>query len=120
MLQSRSRSLSDFGLPTVENINTERGLLLEVELDYDHEIQSNKAAFQVSSLTLELRLIYDTVLKAVEDNVGLTLFVDGPGGTGKTYLYETILFRIRADGKVALAVASSGIAAVLLPGGTTG
>ena len=46
-------------------------------------------------------------------------FVYGHGGTGKTYLYRTILSGIRSKGKIALAVASSGIAALLLPGGRT-
>ena len=47
-------------------------------------------------------------------------FVDGPGGTGKTYLFNTLLKAVRSghDG-FALAVASSGTAALLLAGGRT-
>ena len=50
---------------------------------------------------------------------GECFFVYGHGGTGKTYLYRTILSGIRSKGKTALAVTSSGIAAFLLPGGRT-
>ena len=46
-------------------------------------------------------------------------FIDGPGGTGKTYLYNTLLSTVRRNGDIALAVASSGIAALLLVGGRT-
>ena len=46
-------------------------------------------------------------------------FVDGPGGTGKTFLYNLILATIRKDNDIAIAVASSGIASLLLPGGRT-
>lgn len=46
-------------------------------------------------------------------------FLDGPGGTGKTFVYNTILAKIRSIGNIALAVASSGIAAELLEGGRT-
>lgn len=46
-------------------------------------------------------------------------FVDGPGGTGKTFLYKALLAHVRALGHIALAVASSGIAALLLDGGVT-
>ena len=46
-------------------------------------------------------------------------FLDAPGGTGKTFLFNAILEDTRADGKVALAVASSGIAALLLELGRT-
>ena len=46
-------------------------------------------------------------------------FVDGPGGTGKKFLYNTILAKVRSEGKIAIAVATSGIAANLLDGGQT-
>ncbi|SGY55469.1 BQ5605_C006g04030 [Microbotryum silenes-dioicae] len=45
--------------------------------------------------------------------------VDAPGGTSKTFLQETVLARIRSEGTYALAVASSRIAALLLPKGRT-
>ena len=46
-------------------------------------------------------------------------FMDGPGGTGKTSLYNTLLAKIRSRGEIALAMASSGLAALLLQGGRT-
>jgi ATP-dependent DNA helicase PIF1 len=46
-------------------------------------------------------------------------FVDGPGGTGKTFLYNTLLATIRSSGKIAVAVASSRIAVLLIIGGRT-
>lgn len=46
-------------------------------------------------------------------------YIDGPGGTGKTFLSISLLNFVRAQGRIALAVASSGIAAQLLPGGRT-
>jgi hypothetical protein len=44
-------------------------------------------------------------------------FLDAPGGTGNIFLINLLLSQIRSSGKVALAVASSGIAATLLSGG---
>jgi len=46
-------------------------------------------------------------------------FVDGQGGAGKTFIYNVLLAAVRSRGQVALAMASSGIAALLLDGGTT-
>ena len=46
-------------------------------------------------------------------------FIEGPGGCGKTTLYTYLLNYHRLKGKIALSVASSGIAAILLPGGRT-
>jgi ATP-dependent DNA helicase PIF1 len=46
---------------------------------------------------------------------GQTFFVYRYGGTGKTFLWTTLLNFVRGKGKIALAVASSKIAALLLP-----
>jgi hypothetical protein len=46
-------------------------------------------------------------------------FVDGPGGTSKTFLYSCLLSTVRAQGRVIVVVASSGIVALLLDGGRT-
>ena len=46
-------------------------------------------------------------------------FVDGPGGCGKTFLYNTLLSCVRGKSLDAIAVASSGIAAEILEGGRT-
>lgn len=43
-------------------------------------------------------------------------FVYISGGTGKTFLWRTITLSLRAKEKIILAVASSGIASLLLPG----
>lgn len=48
---------------------------------------------------------------------GEIYFIDAPGGTGKMFLISLFLARIRSQSKVALAFASSGIAATLLEGG---
>jgi len=50
------------------------------------------------------------------------MFIDAPGGTGKTYLFNAILCATRTlndEANVALAVAYSGIAATLLLKGRT-
>ncbi|ESN99485.1 hypothetical protein HELRODRAFT_93087, partial [Helobdella robusta] len=46
-------------------------------------------------------------------------FIDGPGGTGKTFVFNALLCHVRRQGKFSLAVATSGIAALLLDGGRT-
>ena len=46
-------------------------------------------------------------------------FLDGFGETGKTFVVNLTLTKVRSGGQVALSVASSGIAATLLDGGTT-
>ena len=43
----------------------------------------------------------------------------GYGGTGKTFVWKTLIYSLRSERKIVLAVASSGIAALLLPAGRT-
>ena len=51
-------------------------------------------------------------MKCVDDHeVGAKVFfINGPGGTGKTFLYNTLLTKVRGRGEISLAMASSGIA----------
>ncbi|XP_022041801.2 ATP-dependent DNA helicase pif1-like [Helianthus annuus] len=46
-------------------------------------------------------------------------FIYGYGGTGKTFLWTTIISALRSEGKIVLAVAASGIASLLLLAGRT-
>ena len=45
---------------------------------------------------------------------GEFFLLDAPGGIGKTFLISLLLVEIRSKNDIALAVASSGIAAILL------
>lgn len=60
-------------------------------------------------------------MKAISDArvVNRQFFFDGPGGTGKTHLYNTLTFTLIGDGKKVIFTASTGIAATLLRDGTT-
>ncbi len=77
-------------------------------------VQSN-----IPRLTLEQNCIYDKIMQTVNTGGGDIFFLDAPGGTGKTFLIKLILASIRSQNQIALALASSGIAATLLPGGRT-
>jgi hypothetical protein len=67
----------------------------------------------VLQLNLEQRVVYDNVMAVVNRRA---FFVDGLGGTGKTFLYNCLLNTVHAQGRVAIVVASSGIVALLLDG----
>ena len=55
-------------------------------------------------------------MEADEKNI---VFIDADAGTGKTFVEKTILNYFRGNGKLAIAVSSSGISALNLPGGET-
>ncbi|XP_014676110.1 PREDICTED: uncharacterized protein LOC106816068 [Priapulus caudatus] len=51
--------------------------------------------------------------------MGGLFFLDAPGGTGKTFVTNLLRAKVKQTRKIALVVASSGIAATLLDGGRT-
>jgi ATP-dependent DNA helicase PIF1 len=65
--------------------------------------------------------ILDLITSAVQSDDGDSrlFFIDGPGGTGKLFIENLILAKVRSSGTIALSVASSGIAAILLDGSRT-
>ena len=62
---------------------------------------------------------YDAVTESVAQKKGEVFFVDGPGGSGKTFVEQALLHHVRGSGAIALACAWSGVAATLLEGGRT-
>ena len=62
---------------------------------------------------------FNKIVNAVDNSSETIFFLNGSGGTGKTFIYNTICHRLRSTGKIVLCVVSSGIAALLLPGGQT-
>jgi len=106
------------------------GRLARDHLGSDPAALQQRVRAQVPTLNADQRAVHAAVMEAVRQGVrGLhghggarasnAFFVDSPGGCGKTYLFNLLLAEVRAQGDVALAVASSGIAALLLDHGRT-
>ncbi|XP_053112177.1 uncharacterized protein LOC128327402 [Hemicordylus capensis] len=84
--------------------------------------EQKQAKIHTSKLNLEQQRAVTTVLQAIYDTPNdkpHCFFLDGPAGTGKTFVYTTLIHTIQGKGDQATAVASTGIAATLLPGGRT-
>lgn len=112
----------DFQLPEpVENWGAHVHLnrLIGEQLQFDGHDQQSKAEANIAQLNLEQRAAFDEVMQSVEQRSGQPFFLSGPGGTGKTFVYLTLCYALRGAGKIVLCVASSGIAALLLPLGRT-
>ncbi len=57
---------------------------------------------------------YEIILNVVIKKEGKLFFVYGSGGTGKTFVWTTLLSHLQGQGKIVLIVASLGIASLLL------
>ena len=89
------------------------------ERSYDVDQLSRFVESNIPLLTEDQESAYRAILDTISSGNGGLLFLDAPGGTGKTFLINLLLAEIRRQGGIALAVASSGIASTLLEGGRT-
>ncbi|CAH1428474.1 unnamed protein product [Lactuca virosa] len=105
--------------PDVESVSSSNNRLITEELDYEIPVIKNDFDRMFLALTDEQRNIFLNIMSVVKENKGGVFFVNGYGGTGKTFLWKTIFGAIRSDGNIVLNVASSGIASLLLPDGRT-
>uniref|UniRef100_A0A0A8ZWF2 ATP-dependent DNA helicase n=1 Tax=Arundo donax TaxID=35708 RepID=A0A0A8ZWF2_ARUDO len=121
LLRDAGYSLGHFHLPQPDqnssHVLTNRFIM--EELAYGSNGALAELNEQINQLNPSQRHIYDVIEQSALNGCGHTFFVYGHGGTGKTFLWNTLLNSIRGRGNIALAVASSGIAALLLPGGRT-
>lgn len=126
-LQSKSKRLSDYpdlpqlsAYPHLEDAPTDVNRLISSEISYNRE-ELERTVFGIQVFNVDQRKVFEEVMEAIdnEEIVQRLFFLDGFGGTGKSFLLSKILATVRLKRKIAIAVASSGIAALLLMGGRT-
>ncbi len=93
--------------------------LVEEELAYDRHSLTADADNAEDRLNDDQHNAYEIILNVVTEKEGKLFFVYGNGGIGKTFVWTTLLSRLRGQGKIVFAVASSRIASLLLSGGRT-
>ncbi len=116
------KSLKDYkGFPELTDDLTDNETdLLYSHLNYNYNqlndfVQKNHSTFNTEQL-----IAYDKIINSFEQISNQRLFfIDGCGGTGKTRLFNTILAKIRKENNIALSMASTGIASLLLTNGNT-
>ena len=128
-LLSYEKNLPDFGLDPItdEEKATVSGLvsieepLIRDELNFDVEFLNTEVKEMVGKFTAKQQHIYQMIMTAVKENKNLLMFISSCGGCGKTFLLNTVLkaVRILEGGSIAIAMASTGIAAQLLHLGRT-
>ena len=142
-LQLHGAALADFNLPAYDAKNDRRGRNAEQRAEYyDNEGELRERWIEgVANLNVGQHTAWDALRadvhevweidQRVREPLGLPPlraklhFVWGRGGSGKTFLDQLLLDYVRSGGedraerRVAIAVASSGIAALLLEGGRT-
>ena len=120
LLRNLGKTLGDYqGMPEPVMLDQHRpseNPLIADELSYPLLTPEEIAMNMDSMLT---RACIRPNQASYEMDTSEAFFIDGPAGTGKTFLYSLILSMVRSNRDIALAVAGSGIAALLLQGGRT-
>ncbi|KAL3820594.1 hypothetical protein ACJIZ3_006499 [Penstemon smallii] len=118
-LVSMDRSLSEFSLHFPIPFSSVRDKISK-EYEFERNMPVSEAdRMSANLLNTHQKIAYQKVISRITSGRGGVFFVDGPGGTGKTFLYRSLLAFVRSRNNIALAVATSGVAASLLPGGRT-
>ncbi|KAL5555788.1 hypothetical protein UlMin_038024 [Ulmus minor] len=101
MLESMGKNINQYHLVNYYiNLSEEEAFMKEI---------NEELAITVSQEDLSCISIFN--------NEAGAFFIDGLGGTGKTYLYRALLATGRSKKLIALATASLGVAAAIMPGG---
>ncbi|KAJ1272622.1 hypothetical protein BS78_06G217300 [Paspalum vaginatum] len=121
MFSNNGLSIASYNLPVPDLPRSDASVnrLILDELSYDRTTLLADATRMAAALNSEQRSIYDCVIQSITARRSFLFFITGHGGTGKTFLWNIILATLRSQDHIVLAVASCGVASLLLPGGHT-
>eukprot|EP00889_Picochlorum_renovo_P007393 jgi/Picre1/34423/NNA_001892.t1 len=132
LLDEYKKTLEEFGIPRPPDHLITSEIEKEVGGYFNFSYQDIEA--NVAKLNQQQRAAFDQILEAVNacesgrSSGCHVFFLDGIGGSGKTFLYKTLLMKLRKQSQeerergehpIAVAMASNGLPAQLLPNGTT-
>jgi ATP-dependent DNA helicase PIF1 len=127
LLHAHGCRLQDFPgmrVPAAPQTLTPR--LITEQLQYDRATLVGAVHDAQTSLTPDQAHVYNAVMTAVTVAAApdappssRAFFIHSGAGCGKTYILNLLLASVRSRGGIALAMAASGVAALLLEGGTT-
>ncbi|GBO20439.1 hypothetical protein AVEN_40539-1 [Araneus ventricosus] len=105
-------NLKVFGLPEAQrDVNNSLNYEILRETSYNIQKLTSYIATNEPNLVDDQRFAFEKIKSAIFTETGGIFFLDAPGGACKTYLINLLLAKVRERNMLALAVASSGIAA---------
>ncbi len=91
-------------------------LQLAAKLDYDKNVLHGYINQNLLRLNIYQEIAVTIMFNAIAQGEGAIFFLNGPGGSGKTFVYKVLLALVQRDGHVTIGVAF-GITTLLLEGG---
>lgn len=115
-LQQHGKTNGQLGLPEPTHRQME---YQRMQASFTPSEQTEYANRFEPGLTSEQRDVYNAKVNAARNKQPQPFMIDAPAGTGKSHTEKVIAARLRGEGFTVLIVASTGIAALQLPGGWT-
>eukprot|EP00794_Sanderia_malayensis_P014688 gene14688-biopygen11788 len=117
-LHNHAKSLQDF--PEMPQLPADYAQPQQLADEINIEQEREQGQQMLEQLHPEQLQIHNAIVRAIEtQSTDNCFFLDGPAGTGKTFLYNTLVYNLQASGHKVKCVAYSGIAATLLIDGRT-
>lgn len=109
---AQGKTLAEFclHLPPTKETQVDRG-----KIRHDPAACHTATTASEVILTEEQKAVHDAIMTLSNTSTGGLIYINGPAGTGKTFLVH----KLRANGKIVLCSATTGIAAMNYPGGKT-
>ncbi len=82
------------------------------------ELSVETGTMRISLNTEQTEKAYNAIIKSVLNHEGKTFIINGPGGTGKSYVYKSVTKKLQSLELSYCACASNGINATLIGGCT--
>ncbi|KAK9208644.1 hypothetical protein WN944_001003 [Citrus x changshan-huyou] len=101
------RDIDEMPLPNSFLIRDSSNRLVNEELDYDRDQLKKLHEKSFAALNACQKPAYEAIIHSVENEEGCLFFINGHGGTGKKFLWNTIIAKLRSHSKIVLLVASS-------------
>ena len=120
LLNNAGKSLVDFKcFPKLTQIKN--NTLINIARKYDTNILKQKVKENIIKFNSKQLNAFEEIMDRINHKSSKhnLFFISGAGGCGKTFLENTILDHVRSQGNIAIAMASSAIAAILLHDGHT-
>ncbi|XP_076937964.1 uncharacterized protein LOC143605899 [Bidens hawaiensis] len=118
-LQSMGKDINKLVLPNItEDVNLEHVGYCELQEEYGIVVEAEHLRAK-NDLNHDQNVVFDEIMWHVDNDLPYVFFIDGPGGTGKIFLYKALLAEVHSCGLITLATASSAAAANNMPGGRT-
>ena len=117
ILTNPGHSIADFPVMPQDVVNNYNESCDEININF-----ANVANEQYYQLNFDQKEIVDIVLQVsniIDYNGFKCFYIDGPGGSGKTFFYRTLYNLLKSQNKKICCMAFTGIAATLLPNGKT-